>query len=552
MAHFPFEVPLQAFWLQAPASGGPSPAALLAGFATYAYDASVSAAALAFLQALALTLAPPPLPGAGHAGAAGAHIRPRLPGSFSGLLGACPGLARALVEPFRRGYAAALPDMFCRAAALLEAAARHHPELLDAMCFPSGLEQPPAVAGAGAAAATGALVPSGGKEGGQAAAASAAKKGGAAPPFSALDGLWALLQNARGLLQSSPRAAAALLGALGALWECQASARGAVELLRGQTGFWDALKACLPEPQSLQPPPAGAPLDPEEAEASAWRTSAAASALHILLLEMLSVPAPAAGAAAKEQQQQQQQQQEGEAASGARRVLNSLGPRRLGELLAAAAAPQLPGRLLEGVLSLTQATYLQLGSLGLRGAWGHAQHDALGAAGEFRAEVAPLLAACARGEYEPSDLEAACQLLADAAGGGGGGAAAGSPAQGGGGRCAALAEALRREPFGRVLLGHAAAPPAALSPAPTDYGRSFLFDAGQVERLLGSFLIEEMGTAAALQLLLGDVGAAASRSHARLALLQAVASMVAALPRDAPARKQLQAPGASNELLLRC
>jgi hypothetical protein len=34
--------------------------------------------------------------------------------------------------------------------------------------------------------------------------------------------------------------------------------------------------------------------------------------------------------------------------------------------------------------------------------------------------------------------------------------------------------------------------------------------------------------------------------------MQAVASMVAALPRDAPARKQLQAPGASNELLLRC
>lgn len=87
-------------------------------------------------------------------------------------------------------------------------------------------------------------------------------------------------------------------------------------------------------------------------------------------------------------------------------------------------------------------------------------------------------------------------------------------------RGAALAEALRREPFGRVLLGHAAVGRGALVPGATEYGRGFLFDAGQVEQLLGSFLMEDMGTAGALEVILGDLGAAASMSHARLALLQ--------------------------------
>jgi len=156
------------------------------------------------------------------------------------------------VDPFRREYAAALPDLCVRAAAVLEAAARYHPELLDAMCFPSGLDAAaataatagsnPADAGkadAGAGSAGGALVPAGSsaKEGGGKAAA---KKG--PPPFSALDGLWALLQNAHALLQTSPRVACALMGVLSTLWECQGSAHGAVELLRSQVGFWDALK----------------------------------------------------------------------------------------------------------------------------------------------------------------------------------------------------------------------------------------------------------------------------------------------------------------------
>lgn len=207
----------------------------------------MSSAALDFLLALALSLAPPPAappaPSQGAAAARARHApRARPPGGLAGLLAACQGLPKALADPFRREYAAALPNALARAAALLEAAVRHHPELLDAMCFPSGLEAPSGGGGSdGGTASAGALVPAG-DVGGKPAAGGAAGKARGAPPFSALDGLWGLLQNARALLQSSPRAAAAALGALSALWECQASAHGAVELLRRQTGFWDALK----------------------------------------------------------------------------------------------------------------------------------------------------------------------------------------------------------------------------------------------------------------------------------------------------------------------
>jgi hypothetical protein len=332
-------------------------------------------------------------------------------------------------------------------------------------------------------------------------------------------------------------------------------------------------QACLPDPESLSaPPPAGAASDPEEAEAAAWRTSAGAAALHVLLLELLSVPAsapaartsgggaaPAGGSSGSLLALPAPPAADDAAASGARQLLDGWGPAQLGALLAAAAAPLVSARLLESVLALTQAAYLQLGSVGLRGAWSDIQHDAVGAAGELRAEVAPLLAALARGEYETADLEAACQILAAQAAaahaGGTPGAspgAAASPGGGGGGRGASLAEALRREPLGRVLLGAAAVTPVSLTPCGTEYGRAFLYDAGEVEQLLGSFLMEDMGTAGALAVILGDLGTGASLSHARLALLQAASSMVACLPRNAGARKQLAAPGAGNDLLRSC
>ncbi len=68
------------------------------------------------------------------------------------------------------------------------------------------------------------------------------KKKSAANAWSALDGLWALLQRAAQLQQEQPMLLAHVMHALSALWECQGSAPSAVELLRSQTGFWDALK----------------------------------------------------------------------------------------------------------------------------------------------------------------------------------------------------------------------------------------------------------------------------------------------------------------------
>jgi len=304
-----------------------------------------------------------------------------------------------------------------------------------------------------------------------------------------------------------------------------------VALLAGQSQKINAPsqppnQACLPDPDLLAEP--STIPDADQMEAAAWRTSAAAAALHVLLLELLSVPisstttcnaggGSSSGGGAPPAP-------DGESASSARKLLSSWGPARLGKLLAAAAGPRLPSKLLFSVLSLTQATYLQLGSIGLSGAWADVQYDALGSAGELRAEISPLLAALARGEYDTADLESACQLLAAQAAAARAGSSTPQPpaaaSPGGGTRGTSLAEALRREPMGRVLLGAAAVTPVSLTPCGTEYGASFLYDAGQVGQLLGSFLTEGMGTAGALAVILGDLGAGASLSHARLALLQ--------------------------------
>lgn len=107
---------------------------------------------------------------------------------------------------------------------------RFHPEVLDSLCFPSGLSlsQPE---GASAAAAA---------PGGKGAGSKAADPN--KPAFSALDGLWQLLKQASSLMASEPKLLAVVLRVLSTLWECQGSAHGAVELLRSQPGFWTALK----------------------------------------------------------------------------------------------------------------------------------------------------------------------------------------------------------------------------------------------------------------------------------------------------------------------
>jgi hypothetical protein len=115
-------------------------------------------------------------------------------------------------------------------------ASRSHSEILDTMCFPTGLKLPietstSAAGGAAEASNTLAIKPSKPSSGGS-----------SEPPFSALDGLWQLLKQAPSLLSSQPRLLAAVLRVLATLWECQGAAHGAVELLRGQEDFWTAFK----------------------------------------------------------------------------------------------------------------------------------------------------------------------------------------------------------------------------------------------------------------------------------------------------------------------
>lgn len=47
------------------------------------------------------------------------------------------------------------------------------------------------------------------------------------------------------LMNGDVKLLAAAMRLLSTMWECQGPARGAVELLRAQPGFWDALKVRL-------------------------------------------------------------------------------------------------------------------------------------------------------------------------------------------------------------------------------------------------------------------------------------------------------------------
>lgn len=98
---------------------------------------------------------------------------------------------------------------------------RYHPEILDALCFPCSLEQQDTSA---------------------ATAAAAAKK---AQPFSSLDCLLQLLKQAPELLTQQPKLLAGMLRVLAVLWEFQATAHGAVELLRAQPELWQGLRVSV-------------------------------------------------------------------------------------------------------------------------------------------------------------------------------------------------------------------------------------------------------------------------------------------------------------------
>lgn len=163
---------------------------------------------------------------------------------------------------------------------------RHHPEMLDSLCFPCDLQLPGAAAGATTAAAptmaAAAALPA--PDGSGSTSSSSSDSTTTRAPCSALDSLWQLMRAAPQLINSQPRLLAGVLRLLGVLWECQVSAHGAVERLRSQPGFWAALQACCPAP--------GGPLPALESvghpEDNAWRLQVHACALHILLLDTLA------------------------------------------------------------------------------------------------------------------------------------------------------------------------------------------------------------------------------------------------------------------------
>ncbi|KAF8066207.1 LIP1P [Scenedesmus sp. PABB004] len=530
LAHLSPEMPLQQYWAADPPGGGLSPAAVVGSYVAYPYAPHLPLLALDAINAFAILQAPPrtvgggggggggllsyaasPAPGGGGPvvpGGAGApaglgalaqpHLRAlhgggaivggrggaggwwRPSGLFAALLAALPGLRPALLRLFEAPVAQQYPEWSIQAMVLLEAGVRSHPEVLDTLCFPTGLALPSADKSAEPAdgAATG---------GGKKARPAGTKAGAGATAFSALDGLWALLKQAPQLLGSQPKLLAAALRLLSSLWECQGSAHGAVELLRSQPGFWAALKACCPAPGSL---PAVAPgADVADVEAAAWRLQVHACALHILLLELLAVQLPGAAAADAAPER------------GHEALLAELGPLELSRLLAAAAELGLQQPLMDQLARTLQVAYLQLGASAVTGAWGPAAltTDALSVAAGFRAEVAPLLDAAAAGQYGLADLQAACDQLADpdaaaAAGGrgtpGGGGGSDDEEMReagaGGGARGSVLVDALH-----------------------------FLFDSSRLCALLGPFVLDSCEGALGLAVTLDDVSAAASLAHAR-------------------------------------
>ncbi|KAK9846575.1 hypothetical protein WJX81_006919 [Elliptochloris bilobata] len=303
---------LAAALLQAPSAGRQPAAAVVASLAGSSWlDPGMRAGALRALAALA---------------ALGAEL-PReplaacLPQGAGGAL--APSVRAAMVEPWRPAAAAANPERFAAAAALLCAALAAHPSLVDALLYPAALAPPPD--GADEAKALELAAPGAGvstkpeKQRG-------ARTPRAPPTWSALDGLWAALGDAPRLRAERPATLAAALHALLALFQASEVAWRPAELLRRQPGFWAALAAVLPDPGSAPSPsspgviPASAlpgvfgtagaledsrggqrhaaGVDPTKALHDsldeAWRLAAEAYALQALALEAFAgAPAPA-------------------------------------------------------------------------------------------------------------------------------------------------------------------------------------------------------------------------------------------------------------------
>ena len=148
-------------------------------------------------------------------------------------------LQAALQEPFKPEVAVADPERAVAAAQLLGTAAEWHPSLLVALVYPTRLSLPStALSGDGNMPQTSRAPSASDKEGtaesGSQALVKAGSSGGSRQrqqqpspdrlegrdeAFSALDGLWALLQRAEELHADQPKLLAAVFSALVSLWQ---------------------------------------------------------------------------------------------------------------------------------------------------------------------------------------------------------------------------------------------------------------------------------------------------------------------------------------------
>ncbi|MEW5300792.1 MAG: hypothetical protein WDW36_003697 [Sanguina aurantia] len=155
-----------------------------------------------------------------------------------------------LREMFRPDYACAHPSHFSIAVDILSLAVRHHPQLLDALLLPSGLDPAPSAAAPGSSAqppllllgapANAASVTPG-ASGSGAVTVRGSSSGGES--WSALDGLYELLAVGR---DQHPEVLCNTLRALMSLWSSPHLAHRPTALLRAAPEFWSRLESCLP------------------------------------------------------------------------------------------------------------------------------------------------------------------------------------------------------------------------------------------------------------------------------------------------------------------
>ncbi|EFJ50204.1 hypothetical protein VOLCADRAFT_89091 [Volvox carteri f. nagariensis] len=201
--------------------------------------------------------------------------------------------AEACLRALLRGDAAARhPQHHALSAQLAAEAVAHHAELLDALLFPSELEEEQqrhrARGGGGSSGGGGPpplALPAPDGTGTVAAAGAVAVRRGPRTSRQALDGLYATLQQAAKLKQEQPEVLASSLRVLAAMWRQPAAAHRAVSVLRAAPALWSSLEACL------EPVPAAAEAAP------AHRALCEAFALQILTAEAFArarIPAAAA------------------------------------------------------------------------------------------------------------------------------------------------------------------------------------------------------------------------------------------------------------------